>query len=98
MANATTELIDETTKSYMVSFYKTLSEKDRRRYAAVEAQRLGHGGINYIASILGCSTKTISRGIEELDLLDADPAVGRVRQPGAGRKKTSHPAPRSNRI
>ena len=26
-------------------FYATLSEKDRRRYAAVEARRLGHGGI-----------------------------------------------------
>ena len=98
MAIETTEWIDETTKTYMVSFYKTLSEKNRRRYAAIEAQRLGHGGITLVASILGCSTKTICRGIEELDSLDADPAVGRVRQPGAGRKKTSHLAPRSNRI
>jgi hypothetical protein len=27
------------------AFYGTLSEKDRRRYAAVEARRLGHGGV-----------------------------------------------------
>ena len=97
MANSTTEWIDETTRAYMQSFYKTLSEKDRRRLAAVEAQRLGHGGITYVAEMLGCSTKTICRGIEELDSLDDDPVAGRVRRPGAGRKKTLHPAPRSNR-
>ncbi len=98
MANSTTEWIDETTKGLMQSFYRTLSEKDRRRYSALEAQRLGHGGITYVAGILGCSTKTICRGIEELDSLDDDPVAGRVRRPGAGRKKTLHRAPRSNRI
>ncbi len=92
MASATTEWIDEMTKTRMLSFFKTLSEKDQRRYAAVEAQRLGHGGIAYVARILGCSTRTIRRGIQELDSLDEDPAAGRVRRPGAGRKKTSHPA------
>ena len=34
----------------MVNFYRSLSEKDRRRYAAVEAGKLGHGGVAYIAS------------------------------------------------
>ena len=28
----------------MKKYYATLSEKDRRRYAAVEALKLGHGG------------------------------------------------------
>ena len=79
--------IDETTLARMQSFFRTLSEKDQRRYAAMEAQRLGHGGISYVANILGCSTKTISRGMDELDTLDNDPAAGRVRRPGAGRKK-----------
>lgn len=97
MANSKTEWIDETTKAYMQSFYQTLSEKDRRRFAAVEAQRLGHGGITYVAQLLGCATKTISRGIEELELLDDDPAAGRVRRSGAGRKKTLSLTPRSNR-
>ncbi len=90
MANATTEWIDDTTKIRMRSFFKTLSEKDQRRYAAVEAQRLGHGGITYVAGILACSTRTIRRGIQELDSLDEDPVAGRVRRPGAGRKKTLH--------
>ena len=31
---------------HMTEFYKSLSEKDRRRYAAVEAEKLGHGGID----------------------------------------------------
>lgn len=97
MASSTTEWIDETTKTRMQSFFKTLSEKDQRRYAAVEAQRLGHGGITYVAGILGCSTRTIRRGIQELDSLDEDPAAGRVRRPGGGRKKTSHPALTSKR-
>jgi len=97
MANVTTDWIDETTKTRMRSFFKTLSEKDQRRYAALEAQRLGHGGIVYVAGILGCSTRTIRRGIQELDSLDEDPAAGRVRRPGAGRKKTSHQAPRSKK-
>ena len=88
MASSTLEWIDEESKTHMRSFYNTLSEKDKRRYAAVEAKRLGHGGIEYVAKILGCATKTISRGIGELDSLDRDPAAGRVRRPGAGRKKT----------
>lgn len=29
----------------MQRLYATLSEKDRRRYAAIEAAKLGHGGI-----------------------------------------------------
>ena len=81
----------------MQRFFRTLSEKDQRRYAALEAQRLGHGGISYVAEILGCSTRTIHRGINELDKLDDDPASGRVRRPGAGRKKRSHPAQKLNR-
>src|SRR5438128_1111269 len=68
-------------------FYTTLSEKDRRRYAAVEARRLGHGGIEYVAEVLGCSRRTIERGLNELDALPHDPAAGRVRRPGGGRKQ-----------
>lgn len=30
----------------MRSFYQSLSEKDRRRYAAIEATKLGRGGIS----------------------------------------------------
>ena len=55
---------------------------------AVQARQLGHGGIEYVSRVLGCSTRTVSRGMIELDRLPDDPAAGRIRRPGAGRKKT----------
>ena len=82
----------------MRAFWQSLSERDRRRFAALEAARLGHGGTEYIAEVLGCSTRTIERGAEELGQLPTDPAAGRVRRPGAGRKKRSSPSRNSNRI
>ena len=69
-------------------FYETLSEKDRRRFAAVQARQLGYGGVRAMAEVLGCSRRTIERGLAELDELPHDPAVGQVRRRGAGRKKT----------
>jgi hypothetical protein len=33
----------------MEAFYQSLSEKDRRRYAAIEACKLGRGGLSYTA-------------------------------------------------
>jgi DeoR/GlpR family transcriptional regulator of sugar metabolism len=55
------------TEKRMQAFYKSLSEKERRRYAAVEADKLGHGGIEYIASLFGLDPKTIRRGLEDLE-------------------------------
>ena len=79
----------------MREFYETLSEKDRRRYVAVEARRLGHGGITYVAQVFGCCERTIERGLAELDQLPHDPAAGRIRRPGGGRKKESPRTPNS---
>lgn len=81
----------------MRAFYQTLSERDRRRYVAVEAQRLGHGGITYVAQVFDCSERTIERGLAELAKLPHDPAAGRVRRPGGGRKKESPRTRNSNR-
>ena len=67
----------------MRQFADWLSEKDRRRYAAVEALKLGHGGIDYIARLLGCDAKTIRQGMQDLEQ-PQDPASGRVRKKGAG--------------
>ena len=78
---------DSITEERMRSFAASLSEKDRRRFAAFEASRLGHGGVAFVARVIGCSRSTIERGTLELDHLDDDPAAGRVRRPGAGRKK-----------
>ena len=68
-------------------YYQSLSEKDRRRFAALEAIKLGHGGIRYIAKVLGCDPQTIKDGMRELKQLPEDPAGSRIRTPGGGRKK-----------
>jgi len=66
----------------MRAFYESLSEKDRRRYAAVEAEKLGHGGTEYIAALFGCHPNTIRQGREDVDVLPQDTAQGRVRKKG----------------
>jgi hypothetical protein len=42
--------------------YGSLRESYRRRYAAIEATKLGHGGTEYVAALLGCDPKTIRQG------------------------------------
>jgi hypothetical protein len=75
-------------ESQMVDFYRTLGEKARRRYAAIEAMKLPAGGIRYIARLLGCSENTIASGIKELaQLANGDPLEGRQRAEGGGRPK-----------
>jgi len=67
----------------MIMLYGSLSEKDRRRYAAVEAQKLGHGGIIYIATLFGCDEKTIKRGLSEFGDEEKMKQAG-IRLPGGG--------------
>ena len=67
---------------HMKAFHDSLSEKDRRRYAALEAEKLGHGGGEYVARILGCDEKTIRQGREDIEQLPHDEAEGRVRKKG----------------
>ena len=65
----------------MRMFHDSLSEKDRRRYAAIEAAKLGHGGIEYVATLLDCDPKTILQGQHDLDQLP-DELGKRVRKKG----------------
>ena len=88
MAMAFTKPWDASIEKNVRDFSHTLSEKDRRRFAAVQARQLGYGGVRYVAEIVGCSRRTIERGLAELDALPHDPAAGQVRRPGAGRKKS----------
>ena len=77
----------------IASFYKTLSEKDKRLYAAIEASKIGYGGISYISRIVNCSPTTVSRGLMELNNLNnieaANDIKNRIRKPGGGRKPYS---------
>ncbi len=53
-------------------FYQSLPDKDRAGFAAVEAMKLGDGGIAYIATVLGCDPLTIEEGIRKLKQLPDD--------------------------
>jgi hypothetical protein len=65
----------------MKSLYESLNEKDRRRYAAIEAAKLGYGGRTYVVWLLGVDYKTLRRGLGDLDdPLDLPP--GRIRKKG----------------
>jgi hypothetical protein len=76
----------EETEKQMKAFFDSLNEKDRRRYAAIEAMKLGHGGQNYISSVLGCHFQTIMAGIDEIRNGTETPE-DRIRKPGGGKKK-----------
>lgn len=65
----------------MKRLYRSLREHDRRRYAAIEAAKLGHGGLGYVARLLGCDPKTIRQGQAELQAEDAL-ATERLRKKG----------------
>ena len=55
------------------------------RYAAIEALKLGWGGITYISQLFGCDYYTIRFGIKELDDPSAMNLKG-IRRSGGGRK------------
>lgn len=73
----------------MELYFSQLSEKDKRYYAGVEAEKLGYGGKSYISLLFKISRTRIDRGIQEL----ADPKLygqipdNKQRREGGGRKK-----------
>jgi hypothetical protein len=48
----------------------------------VEAEKLGHGGVQYVAHLFGCEPDTIRRGLDDVAELPQDAAAGRVRKKG----------------
>jgi hypothetical protein len=67
----------------MKTFFGSLREKDRRRYAAVEAAKLGPGGLAYLSRLLGIDSHTIRQGQADLEHLPDVPPE-RCRKKGAG--------------
>jgi hypothetical protein len=57
----------------MKVLFRSLRENDRRRYAAVEAAKLGHGGLEYIAALLGCDPKSVRQGQQDMLALGQQP-------------------------
>ncbi len=77
---------DERVERHMKLFYESLSEKDRRRYAALETEKFGHGGGEYVAQVVGCHASTIRQGREDIAQLPEDAAADRVRKKGGTQK------------
>jgi len=62
-----------------------LDERARRLFAASEAKALGRGGISLVSRVCGLSRVTITKGLRELSKPPLP--AGRVRRPGAGRRR-----------
>jgi len=63
-----------------------LDERSRRLVLGAVARAAGDGGITAVAQVSGASWQTVANGAGELACRDAV-APGRIRRPGAGRKK-----------
>ncbi|MGH7816789.1 MAG: ISAzo13 family transposase [Candidatus Binatia bacterium] len=63
-----------------------LNEQSRRRFVALEARALGHGGVSLMARITGLARSTIYGGLFDIRH-KVTAAPGRVRKSGGGRKK-----------
>ena len=66
-------------------FVSRLDEQQRRWFAALEAERRGHGGTEEVAAITGVSPHTIRKGRRELARGFAGCPTDRLRAPGGGR-------------
>lgn len=62
-----------------------LDEQQRRWYVAVEANRIGHGGVRLLWQITGLDEKTIQRGQQELEQGLGERPTDQIRLAGAGR-------------
>ncbi len=81
---AYTNVVEQKMREVFVS----MTEKNRRRYAGIEAFKFNcHGSVAYLSRVFGCSEELVTRGMRELDELANDPAGSRIRAPGGGRKK-----------
>ena len=70
----------------MKKVFDSLSEKDRRHYAAVEFLGINWGGLKYISELLDCDPRIIKKGVKELENDSLGPD-DRIRAKGGGRNK-----------
>jgi len=88
----TDERIVQWIRTKYESLVSDLDERGRRRWAAVEARSLGHGGITAVVKATGLSDRTVRTGLRELRAGSCLPP-GRQRQGGGGRRAVQEKAP-----
>jgi transposase len=84
--------VTETLAAKLAVMLPYLDERQRRLYLGSEARALGFGGIAAVARAAGVSELTVSAGVSELEA-GAEPAPGRSRRAGGGRKKAEEKDP-----
>jgi len=85
------ELVAGIRKKYQ-ALRSVLDERQRRLWAASEAQALPHGGVSVIAQATGLSRSTVHTGMRELSKGPGKAMeAGRVRRIGGGRKSLAEP-------
>jgi hypothetical protein len=89
---AGTRVLPDELKAAIVLFFALLDERQRRLYAGLESLKLGHGGDQRIAELLGLDAGTVARGRREL--LARDVETEGVRRKGAGRPRAEKKRPR----
>ena len=67
----------------MILFFSRLDEKQRRRYAGLEAEKFGPGGDRKLAARTGLEAHTVARG--RRGLFGGEVERARVRRQGGGR-------------
>ena len=78
------EALSHELKAAIILFFSILDERQRRLYAGLEAQKMGHGGDRQIANLLGMDVHTVAKGRREL--FSGDIVQDGIRKSGAGRK------------
>lgn len=81
----TDEHPDKTLHHQINLLVSRLDEQQQRWYVALEAKKLGHGGMTLMSHITGMSMDTIRRGRDELDNELRERPIDRVRWQGSGR-------------
>ena len=76
-----------------LSYYRSLPEKQRRHFVAMEYERLGIGSKRYLARVFKCDRKTINKGLRELSENNYEVDYTRQREIGGGRKKKKLQSP-----
>ncbi len=92
------DCVVETLKDRFEMMRPGQDERERRRWAGVEASATGRGGNSRAAEAAGLSCATVRRSIKDIASGDMAPADGtvtspRTRRPGDGRKRLTETAP-----
>lgn len=76
-------LSNDELKAAIILFFSLLDEQQRRLYAGLESLKLGYGGDQLIAGLLGLNVHTVAKGRHQL--LDGNLGQDHLRETGGGR-------------